>query len=126
MPHIIIEHSSDIVKSNIRIINSEILQIMKSITDGNFDIDQCKIRSFIFDEYRVGTLDESEASFIHITIKILSGRSVEIRKKLAELVFDFSKKSLINLPFKRNSVRTDLSVDIVEMDRETYQKTRIE
>lgn len=126
--------------------------------EGNFDPDQCKCRSFSFDEYLVGKIDQKKSSFIHITIKILSGRSLEVRKKLAEeiakqareffekLAFSPTKKdelietannlvdAITGVPHLQMPVinhdlsgkRCDISVDVVEMTRETYQKIRIE
>jgi 5-carboxymethyl-2-hydroxymuconate isomerase len=84
MPHLIIEHSSDIKKSHIKSLQVEVQNIMASITEGNFDPDQCKCRSLSFDEYLVGKPDQESSSFLHITIKILAGRTLEVRKKLAE------------------------------------------
>ena len=158
MPHLIIEHSSNIKKSAIHSLEKEIQNIMTSIAEGNFDPDQCKARSFSFDEYLVGKPDQTTSSFFHITIKILSGRTLEVRKKLAEKVMNFSKDFFEKLEFSPTSAdqiiatvsqiadvvsgvphvqmpmrhadlsdkRCDISVDIVEMDREVYQKIRIE
>lgn len=158
MPHLIIEHSFNIKKSAIRSLEQEIQNIMASITEGNFDPDQCKTRSNSFDEYFVGKPDQTTSSFLHITIKILSGRTLETRKKLAEKVVNFSKDFFEKLEFTPTATdqiiatvgqladavtgiphvqmpmrhadlsdkRCDISVDIVEMDRETYQKIRIE
>ncbi len=97
---------------------------MASITEGNFDPDQCKARSFSFDEYFVGRPDQSSSSFLHLTIKILSGRSAEVRKKLSIKSVELAEKFFLalNLPSKR----CDISVDIVEMDRETYQKISLQ
>lgn len=157
MPHLIIEHSSDIKKSTITALATEVQDIMASITEGNFDPDQCKVRNFSFDEYLVGKIDQHNSSFIHITIKILSGRTIAARKKLSELTLQATKKlyaelsttpnvadqiiaisseiaeSLAGLPqahlIAQNSdfigKRCDISVDVVEMDKETYQKLRI-
>jgi len=157
MPHLIIEHSSDIKKSTIIALATEVQGIMASITEGNFDPDQCKVRSFSFDEYMVGKIDQSNSSFIHITIKILSGRTTAVRKKLSELTLQAANKlyaelsttpsakdqlvaigseiaeSLAGIPqphlITQNSdftgKRCDLSVDIVEMDKEAYNKIRI-
>lgn len=157
MPHLIIEHSSDIKKSSIKTLGYTIQSIMASITEGNFDPDQCKVRNFSFDEYLVGKIDHSKSSFIHITIKILAGRAVAARKKLSEEVMQATKKlyaelsttpsakdqlvaisseiveSMAGIPqphlIEENSdlagKRCDISVDIVEMDKETYSKIRI-
>ena len=158
MPHIIIEHSSDISSNSVTELYSAIQNIMASITEGNFDPDQCKCRSHSFDEYFVGRLDQKHSSFLHITIKILAGRNLKARKELGEQVAESSKKFFDKLTFSpsekdqlvaighqledvitgiphpqfpvQNShlagKRCDISVDIVEMDKETYQKMRIE
>jgi 5-carboxymethyl-2-hydroxymuconate isomerase len=157
MPHIIIEHSANFSKDSIINLQVEIQNIMASITEGNFDPDQCKARAHLFEDYLVGRPNQETASFLHITIKILAGRSLEVRKKLGEQVMNFSKKFFEELLFSpnqkdqlietahqladvvsgvphpqlplRNSAladkRCDLSVDIVEMEKETYQKVRV-
>ena len=123
MPHIVIEHSADFTKTYVHSLQKKIPQIMAGITEGNFDADQCKCRSVSFDEYLVGIPDQSTASFMHISIKILGGRSLEARKKLSAQVIEFIHKNCAELNLA--SSRCDLSVDIIEMDRETYQKLRI-
>jgi 5-carboxymethyl-2-hydroxymuconate isomerase len=72
----------------------------------------------------VGKPDQSDSSFLHITLKVLAGRSPEIRKNLAEKIATFAKTFFIGLNLPTN--RCDVSVDIVEMDATTYQKIRIE
>jgi len=156
MPHIIIEHSADISAGKINKLFPEIQEIMAGIKEGNFDLEQCKARATSFREYLVGSVNHEKSSFLHITIKIMAGRAVEVRKKLAEHVMAHVKKSYEELVFSPSNAdqilaigeqvadmiagvsnpqlpmqnselagkRCDLSVDIVEMDRETYQKLR--
>jgi 5-carboxymethyl-2-hydroxymuconate isomerase len=158
MPHIIIEHSADIKSSQITNLHLEIQGIMAKITEGNFDPDQCKCRSHSFDEYFVGKFSQEHSSFIHVTIKILSGRKTGAKKQLAENVMlaaknlfaeIFSKPSekdqiiavgnafadaITGIPHIENpphnssfeGKRCDISVDIIDMEKETYQKIRIE
>ena len=57
---------------------------------------------------------------MHISIKILAGRALEIRQKLASQSFEFANNFYKNLELSQK--RCDISVDIIEMDRETYQK----
>ncbi len=123
MPHLIIELSSNIPKSSVANLQKNIQSIM-NCHEGNYDADQCKCRTYFFDEYLVGNQDQSAASFIHITLKALSGRSAEIKKSLSAKISVFVHKFYndLNLPAKR----CDISVDMVEMDREAYQKIRIE
>ena len=123
MPHLIVEHSADIKKNSVQKLQQEIQSIMNGV-EGNFDADQCKCRSFSFDEYFVGRPDQSSSSFIHITLKVLSGRSDEVRANLSAKISEFTNKFFadLNIPNKR----CDISVDILEMERATYQKVRIE
>ena len=119
MPHIIIETSKNILASESLKIGQEIQQIMKKIIEGNFDPDQCKIRVINYENYIVG-LEENHENFIHISIKILVGRAVEVRQKLALQSFEFVNNFYKNL--KLSQKRCDISIDIIEMNRETYQK----
>lgn len=99
MPHLIIEHSADISPSAIQSLQKEIQNIMPSIAEGNFDADQCKCRGFSFDEYLVGKVNQEKSSFLHITIKILSGRSIEVRQQLATQTLVAAKKIYETLEF---------------------------
>ena len=119
MPHIIIETSKNILASESLKIGQEIQQIMKKIVEGKFDPDQCKIRVINYENYIVG-LEENDENFIHISIKILAGRAVEVRQKLALQSFEFVNNFYKNL--KLSQKRCDISIDIIEMNRETYQK----
>jgi len=119
MPHIIIETSKNILARESLKIGQEIQQIMKKIVEGNFDPDQCKIRVINYENYIVG-LEENDENFIHISIKILAGRAVEVRQKLALQSFEFVNNFYKNL--KLSQKRCDISIDIIEMNRETYQK----
>ena len=122
MPHIIIETSKNISTQESLKIGQEIQQIMAKIVEGNFDPDQCKIRVIAYENYIVG-LEKNDENFMHISIKILAGRAVEIRQKLASQSFEFANIFYKNL--KLSQKRCDISVDIIEMDRETYQKITI-
>lgn len=123
MPHLIVEHSTNFSQKLI-VKLQKILQDVMHSCEGNFDANQCKCRSFSFDDYLVGKIDQSNSLFLHITLKVLSGRSLEVRKNLAEKLMEFTKNFVdeLGLQFER----CDISIDIVEMQRETYQKLRIE
>ena len=121
MPHIIIEHSSNFDENKILTIGKNIQKIMGDMPFANFDIDQCKIRGISFQNYQVGS--SKIADFIHISIKILAGRSLEIRQDLSQQVFDWVLKYFQDNMDRGN--RFDLSVDIIEMNREVYKKITI-
>lgn len=120
MPHTIIEHSflikSDKISELFFLINQNIAK-----SEGNFDILQCKARSVFVPEFLIA--NGSESDFMHITIKILQGRSPEIRKNLAEhiikIIGEFLKEN------KLSKKQIALSIDISEMEKTVYQKTVI-
>ena len=119
MPHTIIEHSFSIAKPQIY---SLLLKVNQNIAqnEGNFDISQCKARAVCYDNFVVADGSGSQ-DFMHITIKIMQGRSLEIRKNLAEnlvkIVSDFFWENNLS----KNPIA--LSLDIVEIEREIYKKT---
>ena len=123
MPHLIIEHSASIKKNSINNLQRAIQNIMSDV-EGNFDADQCKARANSIDDYLVGKPDQTTAAFIHITLKVLSGRSIQVRKNLAQKIAEFTKNFFIDLNLA--TTRCDVSIDIAEMDAQTYQKIRIE
>ncbi len=121
MPHTTIEHSFKITEAQAADL---LLQINQNIAknEGNFDITQCKARTLFCQNFVIGD-DVLEQDFAHITIKIMTGRSLEIRKSLAKnilkIVSDFFKENNLS----KNPIA--LSVDVAELEREIYQKTVI-
>ncbi|CAM1366196.1 5-carboxymethyl-2-hydroxymuconate isomerase [Tenacibaculum litopenaei] len=109
MPHCIIEYSSDIenakeILDTVRIVNTEIEN------SGLFDKKTIKTRALPIDVYLVGGV---EKSFIHITVKILEGRTDTQKKDLSERILKcvLSKYNIENI-----------SVEIVELHTQSYSK----
>ncbi|MBL6664534.1 MAG: hypothetical protein ISQ34_01685 [Rickettsiales bacterium] len=121
MPHIITEYSSDLSQEKIIKLQQDIREIFQNTPD-YFDYDQCKFRYLVFDQYLVGELDHKTSSFIHVTAKILQGRPENIKKELSDKIFTNLKN---NFPKISNKDRFDISVEIFEMDKNTYNKIRI-
>lgn len=123
MPHIIVEHSNSISKEQALNLGFQVQIEMVKIIEGNFDPDQCKIRSLSFDDFFIGKKSQKDADFIHITIKILKGRSLEVRQKLARQMVIFTE-NFYKLHINKK-LQCDISIDIVEMNSDSYQKVRI-
>lgn len=123
MPHIIIEHSNDFENKDIYPLLPKIQKAISSIKEGNFDLEQCKARSISFDKYYVGTISQENSSFLHVTLKILEGRSPEIREMVAKKIFTLLNNFIEQQKNHKN--RIDLSVDVVEMTKGVYQKLTI-
>jgi 5-carboxymethyl-2-hydroxymuconate isomerase len=122
MPHIVVEHSFPIEESKLKGLLLDLNQNV-SKEEGGFDINQCKSRS-VFCPHFVVADGLSDADFIHITIRIMSGRSQEIRKKLAQNILQNTQNFICKNNLAKNQIK--LSLDISEMDKEIYQKTIID
>ena len=108
MPHCIIEHSSEI--------NGKTL--MPLVFDGTvnsqlFEIDgsDIKVRALAYDDFITGN---SALNFIHVTLKILSGRNTEQKLMLSNLVLEKLKVHDIK--------GCAISVEILDIERATYTK----
>jgi 5-carboxymethyl-2-hydroxymuconate isomerase len=108
MPHCIIEHSSSLNgKSLVSLVYSGALKTKLFEVDGS-DI---KVRALPFSNYQTGN---SNIDFIHVTLKILSGRNTEQKSKLSGSVIE----SLEELSLDSCSI----SVEVVDIDRDSYCK----
>ena len=108
MPHCIIEHSSSIEGNKlVSLVHCGALESELFDPQGS-DI---KVRAVAYSNYQTGSVD---INFIHVTLKILSGRSSEQKSKLSQLVLQ-----KINSLFMKNC---SISVEVEDIDRETYAK----
>ena len=113
MPHCIIEYSNDLTSK------LDIKQLVNTVFTGAvnsqlFTASHIKTRAIPFDEYLVG---EHKTSFIHITVKLLSGRISEQRKMLSESII-IELKNIVLPP-------VSISVEVVDMEKESYSKLDI-
>ncbi|MFM2610269.1 5-carboxymethyl-2-hydroxymuconate isomerase [Vibrio chagasii] len=108
MPHCIIEHSSTI---NAEQLNSKVF--LGALNSELFEADgrDIKVRSIAYENYQTGTEKED---FIHVTVRILSGRSDTDKVMLSETVMT----QLLSLSLCRASI----TVEVVDMDRNSYGK----
>lgn len=108
MPHCIIEHSASVS-------SSELIPLVFSgaLASGLFSVDgsDIKVRAIEYDHYAVGT---SSADFVHVVVKLLSGRTAQQKKKLSDVVIEnLSTATLMNC---------SITVEVVDMDRDPYRK----
>ncbi len=108
MPHCIVEHSSAIDGNTLTaLVFTGALQSKLFEADG-IDI---KIRALPYSNYQTGN---EKIDFIHVTLKILSGRSIDQKSMLSQLVLQQLKTlSLINC---------SITVEVVDIDRASYSK----
>lgn len=116
MPHIILEHSSNIKdKIDYKEFSKKMHKIF--LSNGYLDPNALKSRYFIRDNYYIG--DDSNNFFIHLSISVLKGKTIEqlqnISKNAKQLMHDTFKESNIENP-------KAFSIEIREMNNELYLK----
>jgi len=108
MPHCLIEHSATLDG------NPLISHVFNGVfQSGLFEPDgsDIKVRAISFSDYCVGY---SQDDFIHVTLRILSGRSVDKKRLLVKSVM----KHLNAEELKNCSI----SVEVVDIDSKIYEK----
>jgi 5-carboxymethyl-2-hydroxymuconate isomerase len=110
MPHIVVEYSDNLANE---IKSSKITALLhKAVVDsGLFAPDAVKARSIGYSDY---VLTGDIKSFVHVTVSILGGRTVEQRKALNDSIFELVGKTIPNAE--------KVSADIREMDGAIYRK----
>lgn len=108
MPHCVIEHSDNIA-------SDELLKAVfcGALNTGLFEPDgsDIKVRAQAYSSYMTGP---EKAAFIHVAVRILSGRTAEQKSELSDSVVS----ELVAL----GHGGVALSVEVVDMDRGSYRK----
>lgn len=115
MSHIILEatgniFSNDLVHTTLRALHNLVAEIAGA------DIHSCKSRFVQHQQYCIGN-DIKDAHFLHLTIKLLSGRTREQLDTLGEQAFKFLKSK-----FGVLSHEIDMTVLVEEMPKQNYYK----
>jgi 5-carboxymethyl-2-hydroxymuconate isomerase len=116
MPHAIIEYSGNIEEDVLSVDLCDLVHGLL-IECGLFNVDDIKTRSYVADDFMVGEKGQ-DGSFIHVTISLLEGRTSQQKKTLAQTILD----SIAEAVEEADSI----SVDVREMAKEIYVKTRKE
>jgi len=109
VPHCIIEHSENINSNTLApLVFSGALKSELFEADGS-DI---KVRAITYSSYQTGA---HKSDFIHVTLKILAGRTCEQKIKLSQLVLDtLESVGLFNCT---------ITIEVVDIDRSSYSKS---
>lgn len=108
MPHCIIEYSKEIEIAPSKLINAVYQGASLSQL---FEENHIKTRTTVYEHYQVGANIEA---FIHVTARILSGRTLENRTMLSQTVLSELKKLGLS--------KVTMTVEVIEMERESYAK----
>ena len=120
MPHLTIEYSANIsafdTAATLRALNEALA------TSGHFEREiDIKSRCVRRDAFLVGTSSEPRA-FVHATLSILSGRTLETRRALSERLVSVLRERC----GAASDVHLQVSAQVVEMERDSYAKAAIE
>lgn len=108
MPHCIIEYSSDItIKASV--LMSVVFE--GALASNLFEEDHIKTRAIAYEHYQKGTTRDK---FLHVSVRILSGRTLEQRMLLSGKVLE--KLDALGLKL------VTITVEVIEMERESYVK----
>lgn len=108
MPHCIIEHSSNLDPFALNELVFTAAHESKLFAEDGKDI---KVRSQPYDYYLVGG---EKVDFIHVSIRLLAGRSADQKRMLS--LHTQSKLKRLNLE------RASITVEVIDMDSQSYVK----
>ncbi len=106
MPHCIVEHSITLDPQKL------LAAVCKgAVESALFETSDIKTRAIAYEHYQTNA---SQRDFVHVVVKILSGRTSAQQELLSQLVL----KQLVALEYSS----TSLTVEVVEMQRDSYAK----
>jgi 5-carboxymethyl-2-hydroxymuconate isomerase len=114
MPHCIIEYSQELEANFDPTLMIDATH-NGAVASGLFDESHIKSRTVSYQHYKTGT---GKLRFIHITAKILSGRSRKQKASLSQHILEQFKLLLID----KGLTSIVLTVEVRDMDKETYSK----
>lgn len=120
MPHLHLEYSDNLQHIEIKPLLVAIHQALFNaghVTDPN----DLKSRAIMQQDYVIGLNVVTDQAYVHAKVSLLSGRSVEVRQAISELVLDVMQQYIAPQP----ELKIQLCVEIIEMPKQTYRKAVI-
>jgi 5-carboxymethyl-2-hydroxymuconate isomerase len=110
MPHIIVEYSANLLPT---LDINPLIEDLHSCLNGLYNVtqDRLKTRAIRLDDYLIGTHGKS-GKMVHVTLKLMTGRPIAARQEMGQILAAVTQKYI--------PVDTALTVEIVELDKETY------
>ena len=120
MPHIVVEYTPNLGALPLDAMLAAVTRNLAGSPEVGDEAD-LKARVLCVDRFRVGLADSGRA-FIHVTLRILAGRTPEAKKDLGRRVAD---GMLEHMPKLAQGLTAHLSVEVVDMDPGSYTKVRL-
>ena len=120
MPHIIVEYTPNLVDLPF---DAMLASVTRRLADSPEVQDEADLKARVVcaDWFRVG-LANSQRGFVHVTVRIMAGRSEEAKKDFSQRVADGMLEHMPTLP---NGMTAHLSVEVVDIERASYRKVRL-
>ena len=117
MPHCVLEYSANVKDSvNFQQFFSRLHELLAS--SGEIQLDQLKSRWHCRDNYFIGDGNARNA-FVYLQISLLTGRSLDTRKKLAAQAFELLTAQY---PRSQRDLSCSITLEMREMERDTHFK----
>lgn len=118
MPHLILEYTPNL--SNFDSTAALGLLNQSLVETGEFNEADIKSRTIPLTQFLIGT-ETTKRAFIHLKLYILSGRSAALKKQLSiQLLATLSQ--IFNT---HKNIETQLCVEVIDIDRDSYSKVVI-
>lgn len=118
MPHLVIEFSENLTPFDpaacLAAANAAL------VASGHFEEVDIKSRAYCAATFRIGSEDAGRA-FLAARLSLLSGRSLETKQALSRRVLQALQEQLPSV----NGLTTQVSVEVVDIDRDCYTKAVI-
>lgn len=118
MPHFILEHSANIEKVSSKALFLPCHRAVVAIAAAK--IEDCKSRIIRIEDFFMGNGDSS-ASFVHMRVFLMEGRTIEVRKKVGDRIL-----GLLEEYFTPRDREIQISVEVLELVKELYFKKILE
>lgn len=119
MPHIVVEYTPNLGELPFDAMLAAVTRNLAASPEVTEESD-LKARVLRAEHYRVGTADGR--GFIHVQLRLLAGRTPEAKRDLSQRVAQGMRELMPQFPA---GLTAYLSVEVIDMDRASYTKVRL-
>lgn len=121
MPHIVVEYTPNLGELPFDAMLAAVTRNLAASPEVTEESD-LKARVLRAEHYRVGTADDGRG-FIHVQLRLLAGRTPEAKRDLSQRVAQGMRELMPQFPA---GLTAYLSVEVIDMDRASYTKVRLD
>lgn len=118
MPHLVMEYTGNLSIDA----QPTLLRLNQAlVASGHFEENAIKARAVRLQNYLVGTDTQAQRGFVALRLAILTGRSLEDKKQISDLLGAAMRKDLTLVA----DTQVQITVEVVDMQRESYYKVSL-